>query len=56
MSEQAQRQTSTPHGTINQESSRKAAQSGLTIKTKGVCTKQSSSMVATQVRQLAFIY
>ncbi|XP_042237550.1 NAD(+) hydrolase sarm1-like isoform X4 [Homarus americanus] len=48
VSEQQQRQTKTPAGTINQESSRQAATSGLTIKTKGVCTKQSSSMTASQ--------
>ncbi|XP_066941139.1 NAD(+) hydrolase sarm1 isoform X3 [Macrobrachium rosenbergii] len=48
VSEQQQRQTKTPAGTINQESSRQAAKSGLTIKTKGVCTKQSSSMTASQ--------
>lgn len=48
ISEQQQRQTKTPAGTINQESSRQAAKSGLTIKTKGVCTKQSSSMTASQ--------
>lgn len=48
LSEQQQRLTKTPAGTINQESSRQAAKSGLTIKTKGVCTKQSSSMTASQ--------
>ncbi|XP_071546751.1 NAD(+) hydrolase sarm1 isoform X5 [Panulirus ornatus] len=48
VSEQQQRQTKTPAGTINQESSRQAAKSGLTIKTKGVCTKQSSSMTSSQ--------
>ncbi|XP_063611289.1 NAD(+) hydrolase sarm1-like isoform X1 [Penaeus indicus] len=48
VSEQQQRQTKTPAGTINQESSRQAATSGITIKTKGVCTKQTSSMTASQ--------
>ncbi|XP_045615457.1 NAD(+) hydrolase sarm1 isoform X5 [Procambarus clarkii] len=48
ISEQQQRHTKTPAGTINQESSRQAAKSGLIIKTKGVCTKQSSSMTASQ--------
>lgn len=48
VSEQQQRQTKTPAGTINQESSRQAASSGITIKTKGVCTKQTSSMTASQ--------
>lgn len=49
VSEQQQRQTKTPAGAINQESSRQAAKSGITITTKGVCTKQSSSMTASQV-------
>lgn len=52
VSEQQQRQTKTPAGTINQESSRQAATSGITIKTKGVCTKQTSSMTASQVGEM----
>lgn len=49
VSEQQQQQTKTQAGAINQESSRQAASSGITIKTKGVCTKQFSSMTSSQV-------
>ncbi|CAL4079217.1 unnamed protein product [Meganyctiphanes norvegica] len=48
VSEQNQRSTNTPAGSINHESSRQASKSGLTIKTKGVCTQQSSSMTSSQ--------
>ncbi|XP_076051281.1 NAD(+) hydrolase sarm1-like isoform X3 [Oratosquilla oratoria] len=48
VSEQQQRQTVTPVGSINQETMRQSASSGLTINTKGVCTKQSSSMSSSQ--------
>lgn len=49
VSENQQRQTVTPSGTISQESSRKSSKSGLTITAKGVCTKQSSQATTSQV-------
>ncbi|XP_063841953.1 NAD(+) hydrolase sarm1-like isoform X8 [Scylla paramamosain] len=48
LSEQQQRQTKTPAGAINQESSRQATKSGITIKAQGVCTKQFTSMNTSQ--------
>ncbi|KAK4307576.1 hypothetical protein Pmani_020660 [Petrolisthes manimaculis] len=48
MTEQQQRQTKTSAGTINQESSRKAAKSGITIVKNNMCAQQSSSMSASQ--------
>ncbi|XP_018020457.2 NAD(+) hydrolase sarm1 isoform X3 [Hyalella azteca] len=48
VSEAQQRRTVTPAGTISAENSRKLSKSGLTITTKGVCTKQSSSMSSSE--------
>lgn len=49
MTEQQQRQTKTPAGTINQESSRKAAKTGITIVKNNMCAQQTASMSASQV-------
>ena len=56
LSEQQQRQTKTPGGAINQESSRQATKSGITINAQGVCTKQFSTMNASQVRTLRAVH
>ena len=49
MSEQKHRQTTTPAGTINQDSSKTASNSGLTyVNSKGVCTKKTSSVTSSQ--------
>ena len=50
ISEQKKSQFSTPKGSINQESSRMAKNSGLTISTKGICTASSSSVTSSQVK------
>lgn len=49
VSEQQQRQTVTPAGTISEANSRKKSQSDLTITSKGVSTKKSSSMSSSAV-------